>query len=937
MTYRLFSLATASVAIAFATPTIPRESSPSPTARGWPCSSPSTSGLSGSGVIAGVITERATARPLADAAVGLDSFKLQVRSGADGRFCLSGVPAGVHGLSARLLGFEHRSIGGVRVRSGDTTIVHIALQRAVRRAELPVAFGAGTMSATPGYVAQSALGASGSLPEELASADQVIVLAEQSKQMAEQSRGARGGFALRGNVQTRTRVGKAGGVSYITASPPIVDTVAGQGTLVARDTAGRPTGELPLRHTSVRGEVSGPLARTVVEQRYHNSFRQPIEAVYTFPLPSLAAVHDFVMRTGDRTIVGVVRPRAEAERIYADARARGQTASLLTQERPNIFTQQVANIAPGEDVTVRITYVERLPYESGEYQYVFPMVVGPRYVGGREIELLRVSDPGDRDRRPPPPEGRVHDDDRINPPVLRPGERSGHDISLTLELDAGLPLRSIRTVTHDVRIVNHGSSRRTISLAPHDSIPNRDLVVRWRVAGDETRFAVLAHRDGGSGYFTLTMQPPAAPADEQVTPREVTFILDKSGSMRGLPIELSKQVIRKTLEKMRPDDRFNLVYFASGNGQLWDRARPRDERNVAEARRFLEQVEGGGGTEMLAGLRRAAAAQHDPGFLQLFVFLTDGFVGEDDAIIRFAKEERGDARIFMFGVGSSVNRYLVDGVGEHGGGQSFVVLPRDEDDVRAQVGKLFTAIDSPVLVDAAIDWNGLPVSAVYPARIPDLYAGQPVNVIGRYERAASGTAYVTGRVGARRVRYPVRVTLPDQADRHAALAPTWGRHRIHHLSAELLTADGAERGRLEGEITRTALAHNLVSQFTAFVAVDSSRVVGDGRPIRVLQPVELPESVSYEGIFGEQPRGRPSVIERWGTTVQETESGQVRVAVVHAGSAGARAGLTPGVAIKRVNGARVSSLAELERALLQSGSSTVRVDAGAREVTIERP
>jgi Ca-activated chloride channel family protein len=716
--------------------------------------------------------------------------------------------------------------------------------------------------------------------------------------------------------------------------PMADDDSATQGTLRAKTADGEPAGEFPLRHTEVAAEISGFIARTDVEQTYTNPFREVIEAVYVFPLPALGAVNDFVMEVGGRKIVGLIRPREEAERIYAEARARGQTASLLTQERPNVFTQSVANIEPGGEVKIRITYFERLGYERGEYEWVFPMVVGPRYVAGQARPATdRPADPATGTATAgggtAAPTDRVPDADRITPPVLHPGERSGHDIGLTVTLDAGLPIAELRAAVHQVDIVEESTTRRVVKLRAADSIPNKDFVLRWSVAGADTQFGVLAHRGEQGGFFTLMMQPPAAPTDAQVTPREITFLLDISGSMRGLPLAISKSVVERTLDRLRPDDSFNLFYFASGNGQLWDKPKRRSDENVAEAKEFLAELEGGGGTEMLAGVRRALEAEHDPAQIQLFVFATDGFIGEEQEILRLVETGRGAARFFMFGIGSSVNRDLVDGIAEHGGGASEVVLPDAGGDACRAVDRLFAAIDSPVLVDVKIDWNGLPVEDVYPARLPDLFAGQTINVVGRYKSAAAGTAYVEARVGTRELRLPVSVVLPEAEAKHAALAPIWARWRIDELTRQELTADEDRRTELKRQITELAVEFRLVSAYTAFVAVDESRVVGDGRPLRIIQPVELPAGVSYEGVFGETPTGEAYEVAAWGLTVQATESGKLKVGRVADGSAARRAGIEPGAEIRTVNRTAVHDVTHLEGLLLQSsGSVRLELDPG---------
>jgi Ca-activated chloride channel family protein len=531
----------------------------------------------------------------------------------------------------------------------------------------------------------------------------------------------------------------------------------------------------------------------------------------------------------------------------------------------------------------------------------------------------------------------VPDADRITPPVLRPGERSGHDIGLSLVIDAGLPITDLAPVTHCVDVEEHGSGRRVLKLSAGDSIPNRDFVVRWSVSGAETQFGVLAHRGDAGGFLTLMMQPPAAPTDEQVSPRELTFLIDISGSMSGLPLGIAKEIVVRTLDDLRPEDAFNIVYFASGNGQLWESPRPRTPANVREAKEYIEGMCAGGGTEMLEGLRRALSARHDPQYLQMYVFLTDGYIGNENEILRMVKEDRGEARFFAFGIGSSINRMLIDGIGEHGGGASEAVLPRDPEHAGKAVARLFDLIDSPVLVDVTVDWNGLPVADVYPARLPDLFAGQTINLVARYTAPAQGTAYVEARVGTRRLRLPVQVVLPEREAANEALAPIWARWRIEDWMKEMPTATESQAAAIKQQVTDLAVEFRLMSSFTAFVAVDESRVVGDGSPLRVLQPVELPEGVSYEGVFGEQGRGAVVEIPGWGLQLQMTESGRVRVGAVRHGSPADQAGLEAGATLRTVNGTLVHDLGHFEGLVLQSpGGVRLGIDGGG-EITLSVP
>jgi Ca-activated chloride channel homolog len=745
-----------------------------------------------------------------------------------------------------------------------------------------------------------------------------------------------GGATLGANVSDELLVFEGAANEYAPDAPAMPERPSTPGSLRAQRATGEDLGEFPLQHTSVEAFVDGYLARTVVRQQYANPYKEVIEAVYVFPLGAMAAVHDFVMQVGPRRIVGVVRPREEAERIYRQARERGQTASLLTQERPNIFTQNVANIEPGGSVEITLTTFESLPCEKGTYEYVFPMVVGPRYIPGTPAPAPETAAPGGQGWAPPTEA--VPDAHRITPPVLKPGERSGHDIDLTVHLDGGLPVTGVTSVAHRVSTEELGPTSRLVVLSPADAIPNRDFVLRWTVDASKMRFGVLAHREKGDGYFTLMVQPPLEPSDAEVSSREITFILDVSGSMSGLPVETSKSLVRKVLDGLRPDDTFNVFVFSGKEGQLWDAPHPNTPENVLAAKRYLDDLQGSGGTEMLAGVKHALQGEHDPWRLQMYVFCTDGFVGDEGRILALVDKERGGARFFAFGIGSSVNRYLIDGLGRLGGGKAMVVIPRDPNAAQGASERFFECIDSPVLTDAGIDWNGLPVRDVYPERIGDLFAGGTLNLVGRYDGPAEGTAFLTGSVGSKRVRLPIRISLPSEAPERSELGPVWARYRIADLSDELIKAETDRQPELAAAITDLAVRYQLASQYTAFVAVDESRVVGDGRPLKVMQPVEMPEGVSYAGVFGEGGVGGVSVLPRWGLQVQETQSGAIKVGLVEATGPAASAGVRAGSALRAVGGVSVHDMAHLEGLLLQNPARqiTVTFDPGG-EIVLPAP
>lgn len=696
---------------------------------------------------------------------------------------------------------------------------------------------------------------------------------------------------------------------------------ASEGSLFARKGEDY-VGQFPLEHTDVKAEISGYIGQTTVTQSFTNPFTEVIEAVYTFPLPGDAAINDFLMVIGERRIRGLIRPRAEAERIYAEARSRGYTASLLTQERPNIFTQNVANIEVGGAVDIEITYFQTLNYEDGRYEYYFPMVVGPRYIPGSKTDTGAAGPEGGSEGTPvggqgtSPDTDKVPDASKITPPNLPEGMRSGHDISITLDIDAGMPINMnvLESIAHKVQIETISDQRIVVALTDEDNILNRDFVFRWGIDNSKPIGGVLTHRSDKGGFFTLMLQPQLNPADKDVTPREVTFIVDVSGSMRGIPLDASKDVITRSLDTLRPDDIFNIVYFASGNGQVFEKPMPNTPENIEKAKAFLQQARGSGGTEMLAGLQRALAAEHNPAYLQMYAFFTDGYIGNEAQIHATVKENADKARFFAFGVGSSVNRHLIDGIGENGRGKVHYCFPRDKKMGERAAKTFYDMIDSPVLCDIEIDWNGLPVKDVY-GTVNDLFAGQPIQLCGRYEGSGEGTIYINGRVGANYITIPVNVVLPEKEERNECLGAIWARKRIADIEKQLLGKPDDKQLNQQGE--DLALEFNLMSRWTSFVAVDESRIVGDGSPMKVMQPVEMPEGVDREGIEGKM-EGKPMSIGGWGMIVMQNKQGGVSVVYLDKGREAEQAGVSVGDLVATIDGVAVMGLSHLNGLLLQT-------------------
>lgn len=635
-------------------------------------------------------------------------------------------------------------------------------------------------------------------------------------------------------------------------SPDAEPTAQGEapGALRILDDKGRPAGECPLKHTDVQAEVAGFLSSVTVTQQFHNPSKDKIEAVYVFPLPQDAAVYDMEMKVGNRTIRGLIKPREEARRIYEEAREQGHVASLLDQERPNIFTQSVANIEPGAAVEITLRYSEVLPYKDGFFSFVFPMVVGPRYIPGQPAGQQGTGWSPDTDRVP--------DASRITPPVAAKGTRAGHDISVQVQLDAGCPILDLRSELHEVQTERQGSSAR-VRLADKATIPNRDFVLNYSVAGESVQDAFLSHAQDGRGHFVLILQPPLRPKTSDISPKELVFVVDTSGSMSGAPLEKCKETMEMCLRGVNPKDTFNVITFSGDTHLLFDEPVPATDENIARARAFLDGARGGGGTEMMKAVEAALApSKSASNAIRIVTFMTDGYVGNDMEILDAIQKHSG-ARVFPFGIGQSVNRFLLDGMAAAGRGEvEYVTLnARGEGAAR----RFFERVRNPVLTDVSVDWGNLPVQEVLPRRIPDLFSSKPVVVTGRYMKPGEGHVLLRGRLGGRPWERAVQVRLPGDQPAHAVVDQLWARSQVQDLMNQdwLGVQRGQPQGKLKEEITRLGVDYRIMTQFTSFVAVEEMVVTEGGAPRTVAVPVEMPEGVSHEGVFGAEAQVKTSV------------------------------------------------------------------------------
>ncbi len=622
------------------------------------------------------------------------------------------------------------------------------------------------------------------------------------------------------------------------------------GALQILDEKGQLKNVCPLKHTDVKVEISGFQSRVNVTQEFENPFKEKIEAVYVFPLPANAAVDDLTMVVGDRTVRGKILRREEAQAVYDAAKSAGQVASLLDQERPNVFTQSVANILPGEKVRITISYVETLKYEDGAYEFSLPMVVGKRYIPG---ELVGPNASNRAIGTTPVP-----DASRILPKQAPAGTRAGHDISLDIMLDAGVPIDSVNGKSHEVELERLNAHSAHVRLKNSATIPNKDFVLRYDVAGKTIQDALLAHRSDKGGYFSMILQPPDRVTVTDVTPKELVFVLDTSGSMEGFPIEKAKETMKLALDGLYPGDTFNLITFAGDTRILFPRPVPATPANRKRAQAFLAASSGDGGTEMMKAIKAALDPSGAADHVRIVCFMTDAEVGNDMEIISEI-QKHPNARVFAFGIGSSVNRFLLDKMAEYGRGEvEYVSL---DDDGSAAARRFHERVRNPLLTDISVDWNGMPVTDVYPRRIPDLFSAKPVILTGRYTAAGRGVIRLKGKMSGREFVREIAVDFPEAETRNNVLSSLWARSRIDDLMGQ--DFNGMQQGEMKPElketITNLGLEFRLMTQFTSFVAVEEMIVTEGGQPRRIDVPVEVPEGVNAQDDV-DRNDGRPGLI-----------------------------------------------------------------------------
>lgn len=581
---------------------------------------------------------------------------------------------------------------------------------------------------------------------------------------------------------------------------------------------------LPLKSTRVDVAIAGVIADVTVRQVYENRGTRPIHARYVFPASTRAAVYGMTMMVDDVRIVARIKERERAAQEFETAKREGKSASLLEESRPNVFTMKVANVLPGDTIAVELKYTELLVPTDGMYEFVYPTVVGPRYSEKRESQAR----PGD---------------EFLRAAYTHQGELPRSEFHLAGVVSTGVPIRELASPSHQIVVRPAGPGRADLMLADSERLTgNRDFILRYGLAGQEIASGLLLYEGRDEKFFLLMAEPPHVVEPGEVPPREYIFVLDVSGSMHGFPLDTAKRLMGDLVNVLQPSDTFNIVVFADGSDTFSPASVPATRANLTRALQFIGQKNGGGGTRLLAALQRAVAISRQSDVSRSIVLVSDGYIEAESDVFDYVRANVHQVNFFAFGIGSSVNRFLIEGVARAGVGEPFIVTKPDE--AMDAATRLRRYIDTPVLTRIDVRFHGFDAYDVEPGKVPDLFASRPIVVFGKWRGGRAGSIDISGKTGrgAYQASIPVSAALLDE--NHAALRHLWARNRIAELSDFGPSVPGASR---VAEITSLGLTYGLLTRYTAFVAVQEI-VRRTGSADEVDQPLPLPEGVSDRAI-----------------------------------------------------------------------------------------
>ncbi|PYS70705.1 MAG: trypsin [Acidobacteria bacterium] len=593
---------------------------------------------------------------------------------------------------------------------------------------------------------------------------------------------------------------------------------------------------LPLKNTSVEISVSGVIADVKVVQTYRNEGLRPINATYVFPASTRAAVYAMRMTIGNDVIVAKIKEKEQARNDFEAAKREGKSASLLEQDRPNVFSMRLANVMPQEQVDIELHYTELLVPTDGVYEVVFPTVVGPRYASQKD-----ATEKGNQS---------------VSTPYLRQGEKPTSSLHISAKISGGLPIQELSCPSHQIFPQYQGPTVAQLTLDDSDPFQgNRDFVLRYKLSGEQIATGLLLFQGTDENFFLYMAQPPARVTNEDIPAREYIFVVDVSGSMSGFPLNTSKKLLTDLISQLRPTDLFNIVLFAGDSNVLSETSLPANAENVAKAIHLLDEQRGAGGTELLPAVQRAMNFPQQQKISRNIVLVTDGYISGEEGVFDYIRQNLNQANVFSFGIGSSVNRYLIEGVAKAGMGEPFIVT--EESEAAGIANKFREYIQSPILTDIKIRAIGFETYDVHTTQFPDLFAQRPVILFGKWRGPITGSFELTGTSGRGDFISRLDIGGLQAEESNRALRYLWARSRIAEISDYGSGSVGSDKSK---EITALGLKYNLLTQFTSFIAVREVVTNPNGNAQDIKQPVPLPIRVSDMAVGGTDQGSEPELV-----------------------------------------------------------------------------
>lgn len=578
---------------------------------------------------------------------------------------------------------------------------------------------------------------------------------------------------------------------------------------------------IPLKSSKTKVDISGTIAHVQVTQVYQNKGDKAIEAKYVFPLSTQAAVHKMQMTIGERVVNAKIFEKQKAQIVYQTALNEGKRAAKLDQSRPNVFQMNVGNIMPGDEIAIDIYYTEMLVPVNKSYQFVAPAVVGPRFTGESN-----------------------RSEESFNTTYTSKGMASTFNYDIKVTLNSSIMIKSINSNSHQINVTYPNTKTANVFLSKsNENAGNRDFILDYSLRGESIQSGVLLYEHGDENFFAFQMEPTNKVKFKDIPSREYLFIVDVSGSMNGYPLEVSKELMRNLLLNLRETDTFNVQLFASSSTIFSEQPLEVTEENIEKAIRFLSEGQGGGGTRLLNALKKAyKLPRKNISSARSMVVITDGYISVEKEAFELIKSNLGQANVFTFGIGNSVNRYLIEGMAKISNSESFIATSKKE---ASEVAKAFkNYIATPLLTQIKIKAKGLDVYDVAPSSIPDVFAARPILVYGKYKGKPEGRITVTGYQGGKRFKQKFEVTKANVSAKNKALRYLWARKKIEALD----DYNKLFRDDVKQQVIDLGLKYNLATNYTSFVAVDESIVNKRGIVKTVKQPLPMPKNVNNSAV-----------------------------------------------------------------------------------------